>query len=180
LNSCLQTCRISQLNHLNRVYMVPKGKTARYAILIAGISREAREMYKEFFAWAGWRVMLAAESTSAFELVAAEQPDVVAMSDRLRPRNGLQLCEQLHADARTTHIPVVMLTTATTTFDRQRARAAGCATLLVPTLPRVLLTEARRLIARAGRRKRRPATKRRRYARVHAKRHLPARRSARC
>jgi DNA-binding response OmpR family regulator len=128
--------------------MVPSGKTAAYAILIAGISREAREMYQEFFTWAGWRVTLAAESTSAFELVAAEQPDVVAMSDRLRPRNGLQLCEQLHADARTTHIPVLMLTTATTTFDRQRARAAGCATLLVPTLPRVLLTEARRLIAR--------------------------------
>jgi DNA-binding response OmpR family regulator len=160
--------------------MVPSGKTARYAILIADISREAREMYQEFFAWAGWRVTLAAESTSAFELVAAEQPDVVAMSDRLRPRNGLQLCEQLHADARTTHIPVVMLTTATTTFDRQRARAAGCATLLVPTLPRVLLTQARRLIARAGRRKHRPATKRRRHARVHAKRHVPARRSARC
>jgi DNA-binding response OmpR family regulator len=160
--------------------MVPSGKTARYAILIADISREAREMYQEFFAWAGWRVTLAAESTSAFELVAAEQPDVVAMSDRLRPRNGLQLCEQLHADARTTHIPVVMLTTAITTFDRQRARAAGCATLLVPTLPRVLLTHARRLIARAGRRKHRPATKRRRHARVHAKRHVLARRSARC
>jgi len=128
---------------------VPSGKTARYAILIAGLSRDAREMYQEFFVWAGWRVILAAESTAAFELVAAEQPDIVATSDRLRPRSGLQLCEQLKADARTAHIPVMILTTATTTLDRERALTAGCATLLIqPTLPRLLLTEASRLIAR--------------------------------
>jgi CheY-like chemotaxis protein len=97
-------------------------------------------MYREFFTWAGWRVTPAAESTTAFELVAAEQPDTVATSDRLRPRTGLQLCEQLHADPRT--IPVVILTAATTTFERRRAAAAGCATLLVPTLPCTLMTEA--------------------------------------
>ena len=76
--------------------MVPAGKTHGHAIVIAGISRDAREMYQEFFMWAGWRVTLAAESGAAFDLVAAEQPDIVATSDRLRPRNGLQLCEQLH------------------------------------------------------------------------------------
>jgi CheY-like chemotaxis protein len=99
-----------------------------------------------------WRVILAAESTAAFELVAAEQPDIVATSDRLYPRSGLQLCEQLHADPRTAHIPVVILTTATTTLDRERAREAGCATLLIqPTLPRLVLTEAGRVIARTRR-----------------------------
>ena len=142
--------------------MVPSGKAARHAILIAGTSHDVREMYREFFTWAGWRVTLAAESTTAFELAATEQPDVVATSDRLRPRTGLQLCEQLHADPRTIHIPVVILTTATTAFDRH-AGTAGCATLLVPTLPRALMTEARRLIARAGRAKRRPEAKRRRH-----------------
>jgi CheY-like chemotaxis protein len=136
--------------------MVPAGKTHGYAIVIAGSSRDAREMYQEFFMWAGWRVTLAAESAAAFDLVAAEQPDIVATSDRLRPRNGLQLCEQLHTDARTAHIPVVILATATTALDRQRAQAAGCASLLIqPTLPRLLLTEARRLIARTRRAKRR-------------------------
>jgi DNA-binding response OmpR family regulator len=133
---------------------VPAGKTAGSAILIAGLSRDAREMYQEFFVWAGWHVVLAAESTAAFELVAAEQPDIVATSDRLRPRSGLQLCEQLHADARTAHIPVMILTTATTTLDRERALSAGCATLLIqPTLPRLLLMEAGRLVARARRAK---------------------------
>ena len=113
-------------------------------------------MYQEFFVWAGWRVVLAAESTAAFKLAEAEQPDLVVTSDRLRPRNGLQLCEQLRADARTTHIPVMILTTATTTLDRERARAAGCALLLLqPPLPSALLTEARRLIARARRARRR-------------------------
>jgi CheY-like chemotaxis protein len=124
----------------------------RPLILIAGISRDAREMYQEFFLWSGWGVVLAPNSLVAFDLAIAHQPDIVATSDRLRPRDGLLLCEQLHADPRTAHIPVVILTTATTTLDRQRARLAGCATLLLqPTLPRLLLAEARRLIARARR-----------------------------
>jgi DNA-binding response OmpR family regulator len=138
-----------------------------------------REMYREFCTWAGWRVTLAAESTTAFELVAAEQPDIVATSDRLRPRTGLQLREQLHADPRTIHIPVVILTTATTTFERRRAAAAGGATLLVPTLPRTLMTDARSLIARAGRAKHRAEAKRR-VTRLCAKRPLMGRQLVRC
>ena len=140
--------------------VVAPQKAPRHAILIAGLSRDAREMYQEFFTWAGWSVTLAAESSAAFDLAVAEQPDVVATSDRLRPRNGLELCEQLHGDPRTAHIPVVILTTATSAVDRQRARAAGCATLLIqPTLPRKLLTESRRLVARALRAKHRAEAK---------------------
>jgi len=111
-------------------------------------------MYQEFFLWSGWGVVLAPNGLVAFDLAVSQQPDIVATSDRLRPRDGLQFCEQLHADPRTTHIPVVILTTATTTLDLQRARLSGCSTLLLqPTLPRVLLEEARRLIARARRAK---------------------------
>ena len=126
----------------------------RPLILIAGISRDAREMYQEFFRWSGWGVALAPNSLVAFDLAVSLQPDVLATSDRLRPRDGLLLCEQVHADPRTAHIPVVILTTATTTLDRQRARLAGCATLLLqPTLPSLLLAQARRLVARARRAK---------------------------
>jgi DNA-binding response OmpR family regulator len=136
--------------------MVRSRKAAGYTILIAGISRDAREMYQEFFVWAGWRVVLAEESAGAFDLAAMEQPDIVATSDRLCPQTGLELCEQLHADTRTAHIPVMILTTATDALDRQRARAAGCALLLIqPTLPSALLAEARRVIGRARRARRR-------------------------
>ena len=111
-------------------------------------------MYQEFFLWSGWSVVLAPNGLVAFDLAVAHQPDIVATSDRLRPRDGLLLCEQLHADPRTSAIPVVILTTATTTLDLQRARLSGCSTLLLqPTLPRVLLEEAKRLIARARRAK---------------------------
>jgi CheY-like chemotaxis protein len=127
---------------------------ARPLILVAGLSRDAREMYQEFFLWSGWGVILAPNGLVAFDLAVTQQPDIVATSDRLRPRDGLLLCEQLHADPRTAHIPVVILTTATTTLDLQRARLSGCSTLLLqPTLPRVLLEQARRLIARARRTK---------------------------
>lgn len=133
---------------------MPKSVTvnARPLILVAGLSRDAREMYQEFFLWSGWGVVLAPNGLVAFDLAVTQRPDIVATSDRLRPRDGLQFCEQLHADRRTTDIPVVILTTATTTLDLQRARLSGCSTLLLqPTLPRVLLEEARRLIARARR-----------------------------
>jgi chemosensory pili system protein ChpA (sensor histidine kinase/response regulator) len=130
----------------------PTDPLARPLILVAGISRDAREMYQEFFLWSGWGVVLAPNGLVAFDLAVAHQPDIVATSDRLRPRDGLLLCEQLHADSRTAHIPVVILTTATATLDLQRARLSGCSTLLLqPTLPQALLDEARRLIARARR-----------------------------
>ena len=156
--------------------MLPRafGVNVRPLILISGISRDAREMYQEFFEWSGWRVALAPNSLIAFDLAVSLQPDVIATSDRLRPRDGLLLCEQIHADSRTAHIPVVILTTATTTLDRQRARLAGCATLLLqPTLPSLLLAEARRLVARArrlreregaGETKAKPPVKRRSHA----------------
>jgi len=92
----------------------------RPLILVAGLSRDAREMYQEFFLWSGWSVVLAPNGLVAFDLAVAHQPDIVATSDRLRPRDGLLLCEQLHADPRTSAIPVVILTTATTTLDLQR------------------------------------------------------------
>jgi len=135
-------------------------KAPRHAILIAGLSRDAREMYQEFFTWSGWSVTVAADSRAAFDLAVASCPDVVATSNRLRPRSGLELCEQLHSDPRTAAIPVIILTTATSNLDRERARAAGCAVLLIqPTLPRLLLTESRRLVARARRARRRAEAK---------------------
>jgi len=151
---------------------VASGVTARPLIVIAGISRDAREMYEEFFVWSGWDVALAPNSLIAFDLAVSLQPDVIATSDRLRPRDGLLLCEQIHGDSRTARIPVVILTTAGTTLDRQRARLAGCATLLLqPTLPSLLLAEVRRLVARARRSRqraeasaRRPPVKRRSHA----------------
>jgi CheY-like chemotaxis protein len=134
----------------------PSDTDRPFSILIAGLTRESREMYREFLIWAGWRVMLAATSTKATAMAAALQPDVVATSNRLEPLDGLQLCERLHRDPRTAHIPVVILTTATALLDLTRAKASGCATLLVqPTLPQGLLTEAKRLIARARRTKKR-------------------------
>lgn len=146
----------------------------RPLIVIAGISRDAREMYQEFFRWSGWGVALAPNSLVAFDLAVTLQPDIVATSDRLRPRDGLLLCEQIHADSRTSHIPVAILTTATTTLDRQRARLAGCATLLLqPTLPSLLLAEARRLIARARRARSRAAAAAG-SARAREKRRTPA------
>jgi two-component system, cell cycle response regulator DivK len=151
----------------------PPDPPARPLILIAGISRDAREMYQEFFLWSGWGVVLASNSLVAFDLAVLEQPDVVATSDRLRPRNGLLLCEQLHSDPRTAHIPVVILTTATGAIDEQRAQLSGCATLLLqPILPSLLLAEARVLMDQArqtvarrggrktGRTKRRPSADR--------------------
>jgi CheY-like chemotaxis protein len=111
-----------------------------------------REMYSEYLRWSGFHVEESDEGREAFERALAIRPDVVCASFVMGGGTGAELCAALHADERTSHIPVIILTTLTTAIEMQAARASGCEALLVkPCLPEQLLEEASRLIAESRR-----------------------------
>jgi two-component system cell cycle response regulator DivK len=116
-------------------------------ILLAEPSPTEREMYAEYLRWSGFHVESCEAGREAFAKALALHPDVVCASFVMADGTGAELCAALHADQRTSRIPVIILTTLTTAVEMQVARASGCDALLVkPCLPERLLEEATRLI----------------------------------
>jgi two-component system, cell cycle response regulator DivK len=117
-------------------------------ILLADPSPVEREMYCEYLQWRGFEVEQCEAGREAFDRALVVRPDLVCASFVLGGGTGAELCAALHADVRTSHIPVIILTTLTTAIEMQAARASGCEALLVkPCLPEELLEQAARLIA---------------------------------
>ena len=111
-----------------------------------------REMYGEYLRWRGFQIEECETGREAFERTLVVRPDLVCASFVMGGGTGAELCAALHADVRTSHIPVIILTTLTTAIEMQTARASGCEALLVkPCLPEQLREEASRLIAESRR-----------------------------
>lgn len=124
-------------------------------ILLADPSPIEREMYAEYLRWCGFQVEQCRAGHEALARTLVVQPDLVCASFVMSGGTGAELCAALHADQRTSHIPVIILTTLTTALEMQAARASGCDALLVkPCLPKRLLAEATRLIAESRRTRR--------------------------
>jgi len=105
-------------------------------------------MYSEYLSWSGFRIEVCEEGLEAFGRAVALRPDLVCASFVMSNGTGAELCTALHADPRTSRIPVIILTTLTSAIEMQAARASGCEALLIkPCLPEDLAAEATRLIA---------------------------------
>lgn len=64
-----------------------------------------------------YNVKVAYDGTEAWQLIPNLQPDLI-ISDIMMPQmNGLQLCEKIKSDEKTSHIPVILLTAKSTEQD---------------------------------------------------------------
>ncbi|MCL4103756.1 UNVERIFIED_CONTAM: hypothetical protein GTU68_029073 [Idotea baltica] len=78
-------------------------------LLVVDDIPDLRALVKEQFE-ASYRILEAENGKEALDLAVRELPDIV-VSDLMMPiMDGLELCTQLKADDRTSHIPVVLLT----------------------------------------------------------------------
>lgn len=128
--------------------------TSHPLIVIADRREDERELYGEYFEWAGFRVELAATAAVAEEKIRSLAPDAIVVGLALCDRTGDELCEELKADPTTRHIPVIILTTQTFGAAHERTLSAQAdALLLKPCLPSDLLTEVQRLIPRRDRKR---------------------------
>ena len=107
-----------------------------------------REMYAEWLAYSGYRVAVAATVDEALKKVHRLRPHIVTTDIGL-PGNadGCELCARLKADVRTRAIPVIAVTAWAMGGHVERARRAGCDSVLIkPCLPDELLAEIERLL----------------------------------
>ncbi len=114
-------------------------------ILLVEDYADAREMYRAYLSFAGFRVETAANGVEAIEKARTVIPNLILMDLSLPVLDGWQATERLKADERTSHIPVIALTAHTLAADADRARRAGCEGFIQkPCLPEEILVEVSR------------------------------------
>lgn len=89
---------------------------------------------------AGYRVVVAHDGREAYELIGQQRPDLLITDYQMPEMNGLELCQKLKLESRTTGIPTIMLTARGYCLDGADTAACGIQRIVSkPFSPRQLL-----------------------------------------
>ena len=131
----------------------------RPLVLVVDDFLDVREMYAEYFAFAGFRVVEASNGTEAVQKALELTPHVILMDLSMPGMDGWEATRRLKADGRTKDIPVIALTGHALTGFSESAKEAGCdAFVTKPCLPDALVGEVRRVLANTRRDRRKGAS----------------------
>ena len=104
---------------------VSKTRLSGLKILVVDDSRTIRRSAEILLEQAGCEVILAEDGFDALDKISTCVPDLI-FADVLMPRlDGYQTCALIKRSAIYRHIPVVMLTSKDSLFDRARGYSAG-------------------------------------------------------
>lgn len=114
----------------------PAAEERKPLILLVEDMLDARELYAEYLTYAGFSVVTAINGHEALSLARLLRPDLIIMDIRLPGMDGLEATADLKATPELAHIPVVAMTADSSNDIGERARRAGCATIIFkPVLP---------------------------------------------
>ncbi|HWE24670.1 MAG TPA: response regulator [Myxococcales bacterium] len=117
-------------------------------VLVVDDFQDNREMYAEFLAYQGFRVIQAANGLEALDQAFTNRPDIIIMDLSLPVMDGWEATRRLKADTRTHGIPVVALTGHAMHGHSKGAIEAGCDSFVAkPCLPDQLVAEIRKMLA---------------------------------
>jgi two-component system phosphate regulon response regulator PhoB len=90
---------------------------------------------------AGFRVLTARDGQEALEMAQQEHPDLLITDYHMPQLSGLELCQRLKQDVRTSGIPAIMLTARGYHLEPQDTEQSGILRMLSkPFSPRHLLS----------------------------------------
>jgi CheY-like chemotaxis protein len=125
-------------------------------VLLVDDFEDAREMYRQYLEFTGYRVAEAASGKEAVEKATALLPDVILMDLSMPDVDGWEATRILKSDQRTSRIPVMALTGHALAGHSDVARHAGCdAFVTKPCLPADLVRELEKMLETVGRRSKR-------------------------
>lgn len=97
---------------------------------------------------AGFRVLTARDGQEALEIAQHEHPDLLITDYHMPQLSGLELCQRLKQDARTSGIPAIMLTARGYHLEPHDTEQSGILRMLSkPFSPRHLLTTVNEVLA---------------------------------
>ena len=105
--------------------------TERKIILVVEDQADIRQLIRMTLEFGPYEVHEAENGESGWRMVQALGPDLVLL-DVTMPGSldGYQVCQKVKVERSLQHIPVVMLTGKSSTFDRVKGTFAGCDTYL--------------------------------------------------
>lgn len=119
----------------------------RRKVLIVDDYPDAREMYSEYLRYSGYDVVEAGDGREALQQAFETAPDIILMDLSLPVMDGWEATRRLKDDARTSSIPVVVLTGRPLT-DEETAKAKYDAYVTKPCLPEDLVAEIRSVLGK--------------------------------
>jgi DNA-binding response OmpR family regulator len=95
----------------------------------------------------GYEVLSAYDGADGLSLATSAQPDLVVLDIMLPRMDGVTVCRRLKGDARTRHIPIILLTARAQSEDRENGLDAGANLFLTKPYERsTLLASIDRLV----------------------------------
>ena len=94
-------------------------------ILLVEDNEMNRDMLSRRLIRRGYEVLIAEDGESGVRMAQEREPTLILMDLSLPDIDGLEATRRLKADARTSHIPIIVLTAHAMLGDRQQALAAG-------------------------------------------------------
>jgi CheY-like chemotaxis protein len=120
-------------------------------ILIAEDERDIRELVAFTLRFAGHEVVAVENGAEAVEAALVEMPQLILMDVRMPRMTGYEACQQIKADPRIQHIPVVFLSAKGQDSEIQAGLDAGAAEyLLKPFAPMELSAKIGELLEKYG------------------------------
>jgi two-component system cell cycle response regulator DivK len=111
-------------------------------ILLVEDFADAREMYRDYLEFSGFRVETARDGREAIERARALDPDLVLMDLSLPGIDGWEATRLLKSDPTTRHLIVIALSAHALAAEGDRARDAGCDGFIAkPCLPSDLVDQ---------------------------------------
>lgn len=115
-------------------------------VLLVDDYEDDRDIYSQYLAFHGCRVLTARNGRDAIASALRVQPDVIVMDLAMPSLDGWEATRKLKGYPLTARIPVIALSCHDLPVHRRAARQAGCSTYLTkPCLPEALLAEIRRV-----------------------------------
>jgi two-component system, OmpR family, alkaline phosphatase synthesis response regulator PhoP len=97
---------------------------------------------------AGFRVLTARDGQEALEMAQQNHPDLLITDYHMPQLSGLELCQRLKQDPKTTNIPAIMLTARGYHLEPHDTEQSGILRMLSkPFSPRHLLTTVNEVLA---------------------------------
>ena len=116
-------------------------------VLLAEDFEDARELYRDYLEFSGFRVETATNGREAIEQAQALQPDIILMDASMPVLDGWQATRALKADPSTKHIPILALTAHAFDDARREAQDVGCDGFVTkPCLPDDLVNRIRAVL----------------------------------
>ena len=114
----------------------------RPLILLVEDFDDAREMYRDYLEFAGFRVETASDGYTAIVKAREHRPDLILMDLSLPGMDGWEATRCLKGDPETASLTIVALSAHALAAEGQRARAVGCDGFIAkPCLPADLVLQ---------------------------------------